>query len=435
MRRGVKVAVLVGVLVSVLLPAGDGVRAAEAPARSRLVYDQDHADPEVIRAPDGRFYTFGTNRRRSRVRVNVPVMMSNDLTNWTEMGDALWSPGWWATSGPLWAPSVGSIGDGFVLYYTAMRASPRQLCIGRAHAPTPAGPYTDKWPSALVCPVDDQYEAIDPSVFVDHDGAVYLHYKTSSRLANGAVKTRIWVLQLTADGLERAGEPIPVLDPVESWEEGDVENPDMIRVGDRYMLFYSASWWDTDRYRTAVADCALPVGPCRNRRQVLVSDGEVSGPGGASLVQDRSGHWWIAYHGWVGRTRALHVDPIDVDAPVPAIDRSRSSPRTLGVTGSIDVTETDGALLRVAGWAADRDDAQPVSVRIVVDDQVLRTLVADEFRRDVARLGPAIGGGHGFDTIVSLMPGATPRRVCVHALDDGTNDVLIGCRAPAWLDA
>ncbi|MEO5839055.1 MAG: glycoside hydrolase family 43 protein [Acidimicrobiales bacterium] len=431
MRRAGRVVVAAGVLMVALLGASTPLAAVEAPTRSRLVYDKDHADPEVIRAPDGRFYTFSTNRRRNSVRVNVPVMMSTDLTNWTEMGDALWSLGYWATSGPLWAPSVGSIGENFVLYYTAMRSNPRQLCIGRAFSPTPAGPYLDKWTSALICPVGDQYEAIDPSVFVDHDGAVYLYYKTSSRPSNGTSQTRIWAVQLRADGLEVATDPMPVLDPIESWDEGDVENPEMIKVGDRYSLFYSASWWDTDRYRTAVTDCATPVGPCRNRRQVLVSDGEVSGPGGASLVQDSGGNWWIAYHAWIGRTRALHADPIDLGGRVPVIDRSRATARTLPVTGALDAAVVRGSQLRVSGWAADRDDSLPVRVQVVVDDQIVATLTADEFRSDVRRLDPALGASHGFDTIITLASSIAPRRVCVNAIDDGVTGIAIGCRAPA----
>ena len=237
------------------------------------------------------------------------------------------------------------------------------------------------------------------------------------------------MVPLSADGLEVTGAPTPVLDPIEGWEEGDVENPDMIRVDDRYELFYSASWWDTDRYRTAVADCATPVGPCGNRRQVLVSDGEVSGPGGASLVQDRGGNWWIAYHAWVGRTRALHVDPIDVDGAVPFIDQTRWSPRTLPSTGSLDAVARQGQQLRVSGWAADRDDTLPMRVQIVVDDQVVSTLTADDFRPDVARLDAGIGGEHGFDTIVTLPSTAAPRRVCVNALDDDESATVIGCRA------
>ena len=428
--RGAGRIVVIGVgLLAALLAGSASLAGAETSTRSRIVYDKDHADPEVILGSDGRFYTFSTNRRRNNQRVNVPVMMSSDLTNWTEMGDALWSLGWWATFGPLWAPSVASIGDNFVLYYTAMRTNPRQLCVGRAYSPTAIGPYLDHWRTALICPVADQYEVIDPSVFVDDDGSVYLYYKTSNKGSNGAPQTRIWVTRLSDDGLEVAGEPIPVLDPVEGWEEGDVENPEMIRVGDRYQLFYSASWWDTDRYRTAVADCVTPVGQCRNRRQVLVSDGEVSGPGGASLVQDRGGNWWIAYHAWVGRTRALHVDPIDVAGRVPVIDSSRSSPRTLPATGSLDAVAIFGSQLHVSGWAADRDDAVAIRVQIVVDDHVAATLTADNFRGDVAQLHPGVGSSHGFDTIVALTSAVAPRRICVNAIDDGATAVVIGCRA------
>ena len=83
----------------------------------------------------------------------------------------------------------------------------------------------------------------------------------------------------------------------------------------------------------------------------------------------------------------------------------------------------------MTGWAADRDDAIPVQVQIVVDDRVAATLTADDFRPDLAQLGAGIGGAHGFDTIVALAPGAIAQRVCVNTFDNGVNAVAIGCRA------
>ena len=77
--------------------------------------------------------------------------------------------------------------------------------------------------------------------------------------------------------------------------------------------------------------------------------------------------------------------------------------------------------LRVSGWAADRDDALPVRVQIVVDDQIVATLTADEFRSDVGRLDPAIGASHGFDAVITLTSSITPRRICVNAIDDGVD--------------
>ena len=93
--------------------------------------------------------------------------------------------------------------------------------------------------------------------------------------------------------------------------KGDVENPDMIRVGDRYELFYSASWWDTDR----TTRCRLrhTVGLCNRASAVSTAR---FGPVGV-LVQDRGGNWWIAYH--AGGPPA-HVDPIDSMA-VPSSTR------------------------------------------------------------------------------------------------------------------
>ena len=412
-----------------------GPAAADQPTRSRMVYDKDHADPEVVRAADGRYYTYGTNRRRSNVRVNVPVMMSTDLATWTEMGDALWSLGSWASFGPLWAPTVSDIGGQYVLFYTASRPTPRQLCLGRAVSPTPTGPFVDRWREPLICPEGEQFEVIDPSLFIDDDGRVFLHYKTSARDASGTGPTIIWTVPLTADGLDLAGEPQILLQASERWEEGGVENPEMVRIDGRYLLFYSGAWWDTDRYTTGVAQCSGPMGPCRNKRQVLASDGEISGPGGASLVQDRAGGWWIVYHAWVGRTRALHVDPIDLSGAMPVIDPSRSTPRAHALVGSLDVVAVDvtaagaGASVRVAGWAADLDDSLPVRVEVTVDDRVVASVTADDYRGDL-RSSVGLAPQHGFDTIVRVDGGTTTsRRVCVTAFDDGSRPVQLGCRA------
>ena len=51
MRRAGPVVVVAGVAILVaLLGTSTPLEAVETPARSRLVYDKDHADPEVIRA-------------------------------------------------------------------------------------------------------------------------------------------------------------------------------------------------------------------------------------------------------------------------------------------------------------------------------------------------------------------------------------------------
>lgn len=403
-----------------------GLAAAASPASAvggRAVYDRDHADPEIIRADDGRYYTYATSRRRGTVRQNVPVMSSTDLVSWTELGDAAPVLGSWVGSGPVWAPSVAPIADQYVLFYSAPRAgvSPRQMCIGRAVAGSPLGPFVDRWRTALICPHDGAFEVIDPSVFVDHDGRSYLHYKTST-LVDGHNTTRVWSVALTPDALDLVAAPVPLLDATLAWEEGGVENAEMVLVEGRYWLLYSGSWWDTDRYATGVAVCRGPQGPCTKQGRLLEADDARRGPGGASVVQDRAGGWWIAYHAWVGRTRVLFVDGIVFGERMIEIDSSRLTPRTLPVAGALDLVATYGSYVRVKGWAADGDDSLPVGVEVTADGSLVRSVLADDFRPD--RRGP-----FGFDLYVPAAAlGRARVDVCAFALDDGAARVALGCR-------
>lgn len=405
------------VLAAALLPSARSGAVTSGVA----VFAKDHADPEVIRGHDGRYYSFSTGRRNGSVRVNVPVLMSSDLTTWTEMGDALWSLGSWASTSPTWAPSVARIGEQYVLYYSAplARTTPRQMCVGRAVSPTPNGPYTDSWRTPLFCPHDGAYEVIDPSVFLDSDGSVYLHYKTST-MVNGRNVTRIWTVLLSSDGTQLASEPEPLLDPTLAWEEDGVENPEMVLVDGTYWLLYSGSWWDTPRYATGIARCASAWGPCTKRGQLLVADDARNGTGGASLVQDAADRWWVVYHGWVARQRLAFVDAVDFTASGPVIDYERNSPRAFDVTGSLDAVVAENGHVRVTGWATDPDDRIPVRIDVVIDGVVKRTARADDYRRDLASLS-------AFDLSVALADGRT-HTVCVMAHNDHVTPMQLGCR-------
>ncbi len=393
---------------------------------SGAVFVGDHADPDVIRAADGRFLSYGTTTFGPAGRVAVPLLVSDDLRAWTSLGDALPVAGSWTTIDPVWAPSVTAIGAVYVMYYSAVRRDGVQRCVGRAVAPTPNGPFVDTAGAPLLCPTGRDYEVIDPSVYVELDGTPYLSYKTSSRVGT-SIQTRILVNRLTRDGLSTDGPPVVLLAPTQAWEEGGVENPEMVSVGGRHWLFYSAGWWDTDRYATAIARCDGPAGPCRAPTRLLVTNALLRGPGGASLVQGTTVDWWIVYHAWEGSTRVMHADALSFGSDVPQVVPVWKSPRETPPYGSFEnVVASDGAV-RARGWAADPDSPDPVGIVVTVD-AVQATVTSTRIDRPDLALPASSGPIRGFDLTVAVGPGR--HAICATAVNDGAGpDTTLGCRS------
>ncbi len=119
------------------------------------------ADPFVLRHHE-RYLLYATGHGRA-----YPVFESTDLVNWRRLGD-----GWSDPRGGLWAPEVLAAPDGrFYLYYTVHQTTASgglQKLIGVAASDRPEGPYGD--PTDLVAP------AIDAHPFLDDDGRLYLYY-------------------------------------------------------------------------------------------------------------------------------------------------------------------------------------------------------------------------------------------------------------------
>ena len=220
---------------------------AQAPGVSYTnpVFAKDFPDPFVLRDGD-RYYGFATNSAGSNVR----VISSNDLATWTELPDALpVLPAWAKANASLtWAPAVLRRGNTFVLYYTARDIASGFQCIGRATSTAPAGPYTDNSSGPFVCQVgggDHMCGSIDPSPFVDENGDAYLLWKSDENATECAGDARLWTQRLGVDGLSLLGSPTELLRRDQPWEAPLIEGPSMVKLQDRYYLFYSANWWES----------------------------------------------------------------------------------------------------------------------------------------------------------------------------------------------
>lgn len=284
-----------------------------------LSYPFDFPDPFVLPV-GGQYYAFATNS----VAGNIQIIRSSDRSTWTTVGDALPHLAGWARPGATWAPSVFPRGNSFVLYYSAVFSSTGEQCISEAVAARPEGPYLDTSTAPLVCQLP-LGGSIDPSPVVGPDGQPYLVWKSEG--ANGQAPA-LWSQQLSPDGTAMVGNTAALLlTPNQSWQGGIIEGPDMVAVGGRSFLFYSANNWKTADYAVGVADCAGPLGPCTqpDGPPLLASQPGFSGPGGPSVFTDPSGGLHLAFHGWIpGRvgypnSRQLFIWNLSVAGGTPQI--------------------------------------------------------------------------------------------------------------------
>jgi hypothetical protein len=268
------------------------------------VYDGDFPDPFVLPAPSGRYFAYGTQTGD----INVQVMESADLAHWEHRGDALPRLPPWAGWGRTWAPAVLERDGGYRLYYAVRYEAAGRQAISVAAGRDPGGPFVDRSEGPLIFQ-EDRGGSIDPSPFVDADGTAYLLWKSDDNAIGGTAA--LWGAPLEPDGGALAGPPVELLRHDAAWEDPLVEAPSLARIGDprrsggvprdRYVLFYSGGWWESDGYAIGYATAPAPLGPFRKETADgpwLASAAGMAGPGGAEVFIDAGGQWRLAFHAW-----------------------------------------------------------------------------------------------------------------------------------------
>ncbi len=399
---------------------------ATSAGSSQRVWTTDFPDPHIVR--DGNvYYAYGTITGAPGIPVQkIPVLTSSDLRTWTHVGDALGNVASWSTNRDLWAPGVFKTSSGWRMYYTAPHVASGKQCISVATASGPTGPFTDSTSQPLVC----QYTlngSIDPSPFTDVDGSQWLIWKSEG--LSGGEETRIWVQRLSPDGLSLTGPVSEIMQRDQSWERPLVENPSMVLHQGQYLLFYSASEWNTTKYAIGYAVCQSVVGPCSKPRSkaLLASSGEAAGPGGPTPFIDTSGILQLGFHAWAankvgyenGGQRTLRIKRVFGAGADLSMDDGTPF-------GNVDLIQDAVGGLRVAGWSLDPDTADPINIHAYVDGKHVAIATSDFERQDVAR---AFGttSTRGFDVVVPAVGGW--REVCIYAINRGFgSNSLLGCR-------
>jgi hypothetical protein len=263
----------------------DDLAESTAPLRTA-----DAADPFL--AMDERPLLFTTNNTAG----NVPVVTRGPGNDGMVVDDALPTLPDWAEPGFTWAPAVTQSDTGWVLAFTARHAASGRQCIGVATSPVTSGPYSPV-AEPLVCDLD-RGGSIDPSFVTDDAGRQWLLYKDDGNCCG--LPTTLRAVPLIPDATAVAGSPVDLISADLPWEGGLVEAPSMAKVGDRWLLLYSANRWDSAEYAVGAAWCDSPAGPCEKQSApALRAGGGLDGPGGVEFGP-RSGRSQpvVTFHAW-----------------------------------------------------------------------------------------------------------------------------------------
>ncbi|HYN90173.1 MAG TPA: arabinan endo-1,5-alpha-L-arabinosidase, partial [Ardenticatenaceae bacterium] len=290
-------------LVLVLLTACNRDRAAP----ERLTGDVQTHDPGMIRQ-DQTYYVFSTGDERLN-EGNIQIRKSADLAHWELVGTVFeTTPAWIGEtlgSRPpnLWAPDIAYLNAQYHLYYAGSRFGSNNSVIGLATNVTldPQSPdyaWVDQG-MVIRSRVNNNWNAIDPSVSFDADGAPWLAF--------GSFWDGIMMRRLDAASGMLSTEDT-TLYALASRDGGPIEAPAIVYRDGFYYLFVSFDFCCRgvdSTYKIMVGRAASITGPYTDRNGTpmeegwgdLLLDGDerLRGPGGQSVYLD-GGTYRLVYH-------------------------------------------------------------------------------------------------------------------------------------------
>ena len=258
-------------------------------------------DPSTIVQCGDEFWVFATGR-------GLRAYHSRDLMKW-ESAPPVFSvaPKWNADLVPgtrelsYWAPDVIHIGDRYLLYYSVSIFGKNTSAIGLASNATldPGNP-SFKWNdggTVIQSTTTDKFNTIDPSVFLDRDGKLWLAF--------GSYWSGIKLIELDP----KTGKRIAADSPMYSLAHAkEIEASCLYRHGDDYFLFVN---WGlccrgvSSTYNIRVGKSNKITGPYLDKdgKDMLAgggtlfagTDGAFVGPGHAGFLE-KDGQTYVSMH-------------------------------------------------------------------------------------------------------------------------------------------
>ena len=220
----------------------------------------------------------------------LDAFSSKDLVLWTKHSKVLDIKDFSWAEFAVWAPASIHTNGKYYLFFGANDIQNDQQLggIGVGVSNNPEGPYKDALGKPLIDHFHNGAQPIDPCVFRDDDGQVYMYYGGWGHCN---------VAKLSADLLN----VIPLADGTyfkEITPEKYVEGPFMIKRKGVYYFMWSEGSWEGSDYSVAYAMSGSPVGPFTRKGKILQQDSTVAkGPGHHSVIKiPGKDEWVIAYH-------------------------------------------------------------------------------------------------------------------------------------------
>lgn len=312
------------------------------------------ADPDTVRANDGRYVTYGTSVKADvtacggsgeHAKWRVPYLVHGSASNVgmarCASGDALpGGPGGWAKPGSdIWAPGVVKYNGKFLMYYTATKAgTTNKKCIGLAESDSARGPFRE--PRVWACPSGTRW-AIDANPVVDAStNRLYVTYRDDA-ITSGP-ETGISIVRTDSEGKAVWSTRKSLLKSTDiSWDTKSittethvVENPAMLKRGGVWYVFYSGNQWNTRRYATGIAKCGsspLPAQRCTPMARGVqrpyfgfrgendldpyrTLPGNHFGPGGMDVFRAQDNTARVVWHWYNGKRRFSMTGTLSVDS-------------------------------------------------------------------------------------------------------------------------
>jgi arabinan endo-1,5-alpha-L-arabinosidase len=270
-------------------------------------------DPAIIKWGDA-YHLFSTSHVGEAPGL-IHWRTSPDLHAWTLRGAVFAElPAWAAAQVPgtrgVWAPDVIRADGEHRLYYSISTFGENTSAIGLATTPTldpddPSFGWTDRG-LVFASGDDDDFNAIDPNVLIDDDGAHWMTF--------GSFWTGIKMIALDPGSGLRSGRDRDVRSLARRPSPGAVEAPFLIKRAGFYYLFASFDFCcrgADSTYHTVVGRAAAPTGPYLDREGRLMMEGGGSvvlhadmdrtgrfvGPGHAAILREE-GADYIVHHAY-----------------------------------------------------------------------------------------------------------------------------------------
>lgn len=240
-----------------------------------------YPDPSIARAGDD-FYLICSSFEYFPA---VPIFHSRDLVHWEQIGHVLDRDSQLdlraqRSSDGIYAPTLRYHDGTFYMITTDVRG------IGNFYvtAKDPAGPWSD--------PILVPYGGIDPSLFFDDDGKVYVTAQQGADYDSHAIQYEIDIA--TGKALS---------DPVVIWR-GDggpwTEGPHLYKINGMYYIM-TASGGTAKEHREIIGRGTTPYGPFELYPHPILTHRDIDHPiqylGHADLTCDSNGDWWAVFLG------------------------------------------------------------------------------------------------------------------------------------------